>query len=450
MIHPDDFGDCTPPASTPAATAIAPGLPSQVAGEHEAGARRRIVLAFSGEGAHWPGMGCALFACEPVFRAALEEFDAELRSVAGWSVLDALRAPSASRLDDTAVAQPAIVGVQLALAALWRSWGVAADAVVGHGVGEIAAACVAGALDVAQAARVAFHRGRVMQPATGRGRMVAVALPLEAAEELAARRPDTVSVAVHDGPTLSVLAGDVAPLQALVASLEARSVGCRWLAVDYAFHSHQMEPFCAELTESLGDLAPGSPSIPIVSSVRGAVLDGGSCDAAYWARNMRARVRFAEAVGVLLREGHEVFLEIGGHPVLVGAVRQTLRAAGRAGAIVVASLRRAEPERASLLASLGCLCAGGWTVAPFLRDDRPGETAAVPAAGFPNRGPGGATEAFGPEDGPPATPGRGQLQALRSLPPVSPLARGGEDRRRTPRGRGPIAAPPHSARGRPP
>ena len=321
-----------------------------------------VVFVFTGQGGLWPGMARSLHESEPVFRATLEDVGARFERVAGWNPLPDLVDPAReARLAATEVAQPALFALQVALTALWRALGLAPAAVVGHSVGEVAAAWAAGVLTLDDAVALVWHRSRLMQPAAGAGRMAQVDLP--PAEALAALRPfgERLSVAAHNGPAATVIAGEPAALQQCLAQLEARGVATRRLSVDYAFHSVQMAPFCAPLVAALAGLAPRAGTLPIVSTVTGTWPAAGDFGAAYWARNVREPVRFLEAAETLLDAGYGAFLEVGAHPALGAG----LLAAGAARGLdleVQASLRRDRGTRSDLLASLAALYEAGATI----------------------------------------------------------------------------------------
>ncbi|MEU0744262.1 type I polyketide synthase [Streptomyces sp. NPDC006134] len=324
---------------------------------------RGLAFVFSGQGTAWAGMGEGLARREPVFRAALERYDALLRDLAGWSLLDVLRAEEThSRLRSTAVVQPAQCAVQLALVDLWDHWGVRPDAVAGHSAGEIAAACVAGALSPEDALRVAVERGRVMERAAGRGGMLALALPEPETRAVLDRVlgdwADRVDVAAVNAPSACVVAGDTATLRELSAAPALRGVRARFLDVDYAFHSPQMAPFATELTERLAGLRPTGTRLPFVSTATGGESDGTGLDGAHWGRTVRRTVRFRDAVTALADLGCDDFLEIGPHPALVPAVAQCLADRPDPHRTVVASLRRGDDTRTPLV-SRGALWAVG-------------------------------------------------------------------------------------------
>lgn len=337
-------------------------LARETAKDTKAPRQRKLAFVFSGQGSQWWGMGRELMQQEPTFLASLEACDAIFRRHGRLSVLEELqRDEASSRLTQTEVAQPALFALQVALARLWEAWGIRPDAVVGHSLGEVAAACIGGALTLEDATRLALHRGRVMQRATGQGRMAAVELPLAAAQELVAASAGLLSVAALNSPTSTVLSGDPTALRNALARIDARGVQQHMLPVDYAFHSYQMQPLEADLVMGLKGLTPGAAAVPIYSTVTGRESDGTAFDAVYWGRNLTQPVRFAQAIQELIDAGHDVFLEIGPHPVLSMPVTQCLEHADRAGSVFY-SLRRHKAERSILLQTLGRLYESGSAV----------------------------------------------------------------------------------------
>ncbi len=331
------------------------GRPGMATGQRVHGQLPKIVFVFSGQGPQWRGMGLKLMEDEPVFRKTIEECDSLLRPYADWSLLEELtREESSSRLHETAIAQPALFALQVALAALWRSWGVEPQAVVGHSMGEVAAAHLSGALPLQEAVRVIFHRGRCMDLAASKGRMLSVGLPVSEAEQVIQGFEDLVSVAAINSPTSATLSGDTEALQEISDLLVQRGIFCRFLAVNYAFHSPQMEPVKRELLASLDGLAPSRPDLPILSTVTGKPGEDRPFDKHYWLDSVRECVRFAEAVNGLIERSHDVFLELSPHPVLSVSISECLHHRSRKGA-VLPSLRRKEDDRGVMLASLGAL-----------------------------------------------------------------------------------------------
>ena len=311
------------------------------------------MFVFTGQGPQRWGMGGALLEREPAFRAAIAACDRALGRWASWSLLEELTADeSRSRLASSEVAQPALFALQVGLAALWRSWGIVPDAVVGHSLGEVAAAHVAGALSLDEALRIACHRGRLMQRTTGLGLTAAVGLAPDDALRLVAEDPRRLALAAVNGPSTTTISGDPGAVRAAVRSLQERDVFARILDVAIAFHGPQMDPVRRDLVEALAGLRPAPAAIPLVSTVTGRLIDGQDLDAAYWGRNVRETVRFGDAVEALIASGHETFLELGPHPALAGAIAQCLRRRDRRGTHLP-SLRRDAEDRTVLLRTLG-------------------------------------------------------------------------------------------------
>ncbi|WP_347280130.1 SDR family NAD(P)-dependent oxidoreductase [Frankia sp. CcI49] len=302
----------------------------------------RVVWVFPGQGAQWAGMGVELLESSAVFARRLAECDQALRPLVGWSVLDVLRdvagAPSLERVD---VVQPVSWAVMVGLAAVWESWGVRPDVVVGHSQGEIAAACVAGVLSVQDAARVVAVRSRVIaRVLAGAGGMASVALPAGEVEALLAAQAGGLEVAAVNGPSATTVAGPPEALADLLARWEHEGVRARRLPVDYASHTAQVERVHELLAAELADLVPAAGTVPVWSTVTGGPLDPAVMDGDYWYRNLRSTVRFGTVIEGLVADGCRVFLEISPHPVLTAAVAGTAEAAGVHDAVVVGSLRR--------------------------------------------------------------------------------------------------------------
>ena len=327
---------------------------SAAVGARAAAGGSRIAFAFSGQGPQWAQMGCELAAREPVFHDTLAALDARFALLGGWSLRDALAEPAAaSRIMETEVAQPAIFALQLAQAALWASWGVTPDVVVGHSIGELAAMTIAGVLSLDDAVRIVFHRGRIMQRAAGHGRMAAVGLTAADASALVCEIGGDLSVAAVNGPRSTVLSGSAAMLDAAMAALAPRDVQHRVLPVDYAFHSTQMTSLAAELVSVIGTVATHPARIALYSSVTGARIEHTSVNAAYFGRNVRETVQFAPAVDAILASRVDAFVELAPHPVLAAALAECI--AERATDVpVLSSMRRGRGEHEAMLQA----CAG--------------------------------------------------------------------------------------------
>ncbi len=329
----------------------------------EPGAAPRVAFVFSGQGSHWLGMGQQLLAQEPVFRAVLTECDALIQARAGWSLLAELAAPAQrSHLNETDVTQPAIFAVQVGLAALWRAWGVEPSVIVGQSLGEVAAAHVAGVLSLAEAVTVVVERSRLMKRTAGQGKTALVELPLEQAQLAIISCDDLLSVAGSTSPGSSVLSGDPATLDRVLASLERRGIFGRALpGVDIAFHSPQMEPLVPALVAALADLRPRSAAVPLLSTVVGGPVAGPELDAFYWGRNLREPFLMSQIAGQLAEGGYDLVIELSPHAVLTTSLSQVYRGAERT-ALILPSLKRQEDERGTLLAGLGAAWSRGVAV----------------------------------------------------------------------------------------
>ncbi|MHB9857128.1 type I polyketide synthase [Streptomyces sp. YIM S03343] len=333
--------------------------PGLAAGSPHPAARRGTVWVFPGQGGQWAGMGRQLLAQDPAFAAAVEEIDPLVRHEAGFSVRQLL-AEGADPDADLARAQPMIFTVQVALARTWRAHGLEPAAVIGHSMGEIAAAVVAGALPLPDAVRVICRRSHLAATSpAGKGAMALVELPAEQAAERLARYDD-VSVAVLAGPQSTVVSGAAATVDRLVAAWEEEGLLARRIkGVTFASHSPRMDALLPELRSSLGELHPKSPAITFYSTVTENPRAEVRLDTEYWAANLRRPVRFADAVAAAVADGHRLFVEVSPHPTSEPQIVASAAAAGVNDVRVVPSLRRDEPEPLTFLTHLGLLhCLG--------------------------------------------------------------------------------------------
>ncbi|MBW1749300.1 MAG: acyltransferase domain-containing protein, partial [Deltaproteobacteria bacterium] len=318
-----------------------------------------LVFAFSGQGPQWYAMGRQLLEQEPVYRQMVERISNLLQGYTNWSLIDELRAEASfSRMDRTDVAQPALFALQMGLTALWRSWGIVPDAVVGHSIGEVAAACFGEVLTIEDAVKVVYHRGRLLQLSSGQGKMAAVEIPLAQAESLISDYAGRLTIAAINSPTSVTLSGEAESLQEVLAALSDRDIFCHLLKVNYAFHSPQIDPYQEEMRASVAGIRPKPARIPIMSTVTGKAAVEGDYGAAYWAENIRRPVQFASATQALIGEGMGTFLEIGPHPVLGVSITQCIEIEEREGRVLT-SLRRGLADRKSLLTALGALYVEG-------------------------------------------------------------------------------------------
>ena len=318
----------------------------------------RLVFLFPGQGAQYAGMSRGLYDHEPVFRAALDRCAAVMEGLLDRPLLSVLFSEEASALlDETAYAQPAIFAVAVSLAELWRSWGIEPDAVVGQSQGEIAAACVAGALSLEDAAKVVCRRSQLVRRLRGRGAMAVVGLPEAQTLERIGARARQISIAVTNGSASTVVSGDVDAVQALLGELEAQGVFCRRLKVDYSSHSHHVDDIRDELARALVGLEPREGTVPLYSTVAVERLSGRELDAEYWGRNLRQPVRFAALMTRMVGEGFGRFVEVSTHPSMGMAMAEWIGSIEGGG--WVPSLRKDRDDRAAMLGSLGELYVRG-------------------------------------------------------------------------------------------
>ena len=318
---------------------------------------RGPVWVFSGQGSQWAAMGAELLATEPVFAATVAEAEPIIARESGFSVTEAISAPDTVTGIDRI--QPALFTMQVALAATMRSYGVQPGAVIGHSMGEAAAAVVSGALSLEDGVKVICRRSRLMLTIAGSGAMASVELPAQQVlSELMARGIEDAVVAVVASPQSTVIGGATETVRELVASWEEREVMAREVAVDVASHSPQVDPILDELTDVLADLNPMTPEIPFYTATSFDPRDTPECDAWYWADNLRHMVRFAVAVQAALEDGYRVFAELSPHPLLTHAIEQTGRSLGMPLA-AIAAMRREQELPHGLRGLLGDLYSAG-------------------------------------------------------------------------------------------
>jgi acyl transferase domain-containing protein len=309
------------------------------------------VFLFTGQGAHYPGMGRRLYETQPTFRAALDRCAELLAPHLPRSLTEVLFG-GGGELGETLYAQPALFALGWSLTELWRSWGVEPGLLIGHSVGEYVAACVAGVFDLTEGLALIAERGRLMQ-AMPAGRMVSLALAEAAVRERI--DPRRLSIAAVNGPESVVVAGEPAALATLVGNLEREGVRTKWLAVSHAFHSPLIEPMLDEFERKAAAITPRAPSIGLITNLTGRPAAGRELDAVYWRRHARETVRFAESLETARRMGGEVWLELGPSPMLLGLAKR----GDGGGEAFAATLREGRDDWEQILEGLARLYTAG-------------------------------------------------------------------------------------------
>jgi hybrid polyketide synthase/nonribosomal peptide synthetase FtdB len=323
---------------------------------------RRLVWVFTGIGPQWWAMGRQLYHAEPVFRRVIDELDTVFGKWVDWSLRDEMLADEQhSNMSDTWLSQTANFALQVGLAAVLRTHGIAPDAIVGHSTGEIAAFYEAGVYSVEDAALIAVHRSALQQTLAGTGKIAAVGLPEEDALPLLEPYAGKLSVAAVNSPNSVSVSGETEALEALGQDCAARDIFFKMLRVDIPFHSPLMDPIKDALVERLTSIRPQQAKVPLYSTVTGGRVTGAELNNVYWRHNVREPVYFAKAAMNLMQEGYGVFLEVGPHPVLAGSIKEC--AAGLEKNVhVLPSIRRKEDEREGVFLSLARLYTLGFAV----------------------------------------------------------------------------------------
>ncbi|MFT2016597.1 type I polyketide synthase [Streptomyces sp. 796.1] len=323
------------------------------------------VLVFPGQGSQWVGMGAGLLEASPVFAARVAECERALAPYVDWSLAEVLRGGvGAADLGRVDVVQPVLWAVMVSLAAVWADQGVTPAAVVGHSQGEIAAAVVAGALSLEDGAKVVALRSKALRKLAGGGAMASLALSQDKAADFLAGLGEAAAgagIAAVNGPGSTVISGPPEHVQHAVTTLEESGGRARLIDVDYASHSPQVDEIADELHEVLAGITPTRSDIAFYSTVTAQRIDTSELTTSYWVTNLREQVRFADAVRVLLTDGHRVFIEASTHPVLTVGLQETFEETG-IHAAAVPTLRRDQGGVDQLLRSIGHAYAAGITI----------------------------------------------------------------------------------------
>jgi len=321
-------------------------------GRHKEG-NNDLVFVFTGMGPQWWKMGRELMEAEPIFMAAVKECDKEFSKYVDWSLLDAMYADEeSSEMSQTKLAQPANFAVQCGLIKLWESKGIKADVIVGHSAGEVAAFFNAGVLSFEDAVKVIYYRSSLQQRLTGKGKMMAVSISKEAAEELIANYEgiDIVAINSNSGVTL---AGEEEKLAKVGDHLTEQGIFNKFLEVTVPFHSRYMEEIKGDFMAGISDVTFNMPTTTLYSTTTGKCVTE-QMDSSYLWNNVRYAVYFADATTAILDAGYTKFLEIGPHPALTYYLKEMCAEKGVNGTFI-SSLNRKQPEQATLYNALAAL-----------------------------------------------------------------------------------------------
>lgn len=318
----------------------------------------KTVFVFSGHGTEWIGMGRALLEQEPVFRKSIEASAAAHEAsfpagVPSWNILTELQKPEGqSRMGESLVAHPCLVALEIGLVDLLRSRGIRPDAVVGHSVGEVAAAYCAGYLDTPGAFKAVHYQTEVMDLVRGKGRMLFVAKPVGELEVLLYRFAGQLSIAAVNSHGGAVISGTEAVLQGILKEFEGANVFARMLKMDIPFHSHTMMEYINRAPSGYAQIAVLPGELPFYSTVTGEKAGAGNFDGAYWAKHISEPVLFAQAIDLLVEDGHNVFIEIGPHAAHSKDLADAMELHKVGEYIITGTLRRGSDDELELAASL--------------------------------------------------------------------------------------------------
>ncbi|MFB7668740.1 SDR family NAD(P)-dependent oxidoreductase [Kitasatospora sp. NPDC056138] len=313
------------------------------------GAFDRPVFVFPGQGSQWTGMGAELLDTSKVFAQSIAKCQTALDPYIDWSLTDALRGNDNTDLTRVDIIQPTLFATMVSLAELWRSLGIHPAAVIGHSQGEIAAATIAGALTLHDAARITALRSQAIHTISGHGGMASLPLTHHHTTTLLTRWNGRLTIAAHNGPTTTVIAGDHDALDELLTHCQHHNIHARRIDVDYASHTHHVEQLRDHLTTQLADITPRPATTAFYSTVTGTLLDTTRLDNHYWYNNLRQPVRLTDALHTAHTNGHHAFIETSPHPVLTPAIGETLPDTP---ALITGTLRRNDGGLRRLLTSL--------------------------------------------------------------------------------------------------
>ncbi|WP_344469874.1 acyltransferase domain-containing protein, partial [Kitasatospora kazusensis] len=313
----------------------------------------KTVFVFPGQGSQWEGMARQLLDESPVFHHHIQACAEALAPHTDWSLLDLLhQTPHAPSLERVDVVQPALFAVMTALARTWQSLGIHPDAVIGHSQGEIAAAHIAGALTLDDAARIVALRSKALTTLAGTGTMASIPLPAHQTEPLLTEHHGQATIAAHNGPANTVIAGTTTAIHTIVNHCKTHGIRARTIPVDYASHSPHVEPIRQQLLTDLADIKPQPATIPFHSTTNTTTqpTDTTTLNAHYWYTNLRQPVLFEQTIRTLTNTGHTTYIETSPHPVLTTPIQDTLDTTHTTGH-TIGTLRRDHGNLTRLLTS---------------------------------------------------------------------------------------------------
>lgn len=282
--------------------------------------RRGTALVFPGQGAQWNGMGKSLYDTEPVFKNAIDDCAKAFSKYVSWNLCDELFSPDGMETID--IIQPALVAVEIALAKWWEASGAHFKAVIGHSMGEVAAAYLSQKITLDEAALIICTRSRLMKKTSGQGAMGYIALSPDEVNKRISGKENQISIGVNNSPSSTVISGDPSTVDAILAATEAEGIFSRRIKVNVASHSPQMDGLLEDLSTTLQNLLPTDNSIDFYSTVHASIQNGTAMTSVYWTANLRNTVRFAETLQLMAADGYSHFIEVSPHPTLLQAIQE--------------------------------------------------------------------------------------------------------------------------------
>ena len=320
----------------------------------------KIAYVFSGQGGQWFAMGRYLIYNHSVFRNSIKEIDLLLNDIAGWSLFsEMLKNKTESLVNKTEIAQLAIFAIQVSLEKLLRHYGVKAEGIVGHSLGEIAAAYSAGAFSLKEAIYLTYHRGRIQAKQASSGKMLAISISLEEAKKEIEKYNNKVSIATINGPSFLTISGDTDILIKLAKQSTEKGCFTRFVNVEVPYHSYHMDILKEELEKYLGKILAKPVVTPLYSTVSAQKENGLHLTGDYWFRNIREPVLFTDTINLMINDGFNLFIEIGPHPLLVNNMYTIFNEKSYHGVSLALMNRKFEDEESYFIQGLGRLMSLG-------------------------------------------------------------------------------------------